>query len=65
MSIVVLRESRKYYSPLVYIDYTGDEVYTYMFKRRYWSEPKRHRKRHKKRHRKRHRAAKEQPQQAN
>ena len=27
-----------------------------MFKRRYWSEPKRHRKRHGKRHRKRHRA---------
>ena len=36
-----------------------------MFKRRYWSEPKRHRKRHGKRHgkrhRERHRAAKEQP----
>jgi hypothetical protein len=34
-----------------------------MFKRRYWSEPKRHRKRHRKRHgkrhRERHRAAKE------
>ena len=59
LSIVVLRESRKYYSPLVYINYTGDEVYTYMFKRRYWNQ------KDTEKDRKRHRAAKEQPQQAN